>query len=53
LRLSALFSLHHAGPNKELEGIDLGDEGRNDSAMRLLMRFAEKPTESVVEAGHG
>jgi hypothetical protein len=46
-------NLHRAGPDKELEGIDLVDERRNDRAKRLLMRFAEKPTESIVGASHG
>jgi hypothetical protein len=46
-------NLHRAGPSKELKGIDLGDERRNDRAKRLLMRFAEKPPESIVGASHG
>ncbi|MBK3823489.1 IS4/Tn5 family transposase DNA-binding protein [Paraburkholderia aspalathi] len=36
--------------DEELEGIDLGDERRNDRAKRVLMRFAEKPTQSIVGA---
>ncbi|WP_211704302.1 IS4/Tn5 family transposase DNA-binding protein, partial [Paraburkholderia aspalathi] len=34
-------------------GIDLGDERRNDRAKRVLMRFAEKPTQSIVGASQG
>jgi hypothetical protein len=45
--------LHRAGPDKELEGIDLGDERRNDRAKRLLVRFAENPMERIVGASHG
>ena len=47
------FNLHRAGPDKELEGIDPSGEQRNDRAKRLRMRFAEKPTESIVGASHG
>jgi hypothetical protein len=39
--------------DEELEGIDLGDERRNDRAKRLLIRFAEKPTQSIVGVSHG
>ncbi|WP_244869616.1 IS4/Tn5 family transposase DNA-binding protein, partial [Paraburkholderia aspalathi] len=39
--------------DEELEGIDLGDERRNDRAKRVLMRFAEKPTQSIVGASQG
>jgi hypothetical protein len=45
--------LHRAAPDKELEDIDPGDERRNKSSKRLLMGFAEKPTESIVGASHG
>lgn len=38
---------------EELEGIDLGDVRRNERAKRLLMRFGEKPTESIVGSSHG
>ncbi|MEX3968200.1 transposase DNA-binding-containing protein [Paraburkholderia sp. EG286B] len=46
-------NLHRAGPDEELEGIDLVDEHLNERTKRLLMRFAEKPTESIVGASHG
>jgi len=39
--------------DEELAGIDLGDERRNERARRLLTRFAEKPTQSIVGASHG
>ncbi|MEX3968199.1 transposase DNA-binding-containing protein [Paraburkholderia sp. EG286B] len=50
--LPSSINLHRAAPDKELED-DLGDERRNMSAKRLLMGFAEKPTESMVGASHG
>ncbi|MEX3582119.1 MAG: transposase DNA-binding-containing protein [Burkholderia sp.] len=36
-----------------MANIDLGGERRNNKAKRLLMRFWEKPTESVARASHG
>jgi len=39
--------------DKELASIDLGDERRNARAKRLLMRFSEKPTQSIARASHG
>ncbi|MEX3581668.1 MAG: transposase DNA-binding-containing protein [Burkholderia sp.] len=39
--------------DKELASIDLGGERRNARAKRLLMRFSEKPTESIARASHG
>lgn len=39
--------------DEELNGIDLGDARRNARAKKLLTRFAEKPTASIVGASNG
>lgn len=39
--------------DEELDGLDLGDARRNARAKKLLTRFAEKPTASIVGACSG